>query len=321
MTDTFSVQQTVIGELKALLVTGNDYQAVIALQGSQLLYFSDNQTATLEQWADNPLALLTSPDNWLWVSRHARFEQGLSVRGGVPICWPLFGVFERNPTAVQNSFANCPFDVSKHGLARTQPFEVTHQRQTERGDELTLTLSDTLSDLSLSVTLRFNADGIGSGFGIETLTENKGERIINFSQALHTYLPTSEITQTRILGFNGSTYADATTSDWLVKTQTGDIEFVKETDRIYLADKPAPVAQLVTPDCRYRLTSTGSKSTVIWNPWAKLAKQLADSNSQFGADEYQKMLCIETANAHDDYVALSAGASHRLGVWVERRSI
>ena len=44
----------------------------------------------------------------IWLSDEASFEQGKSIRGGVPICWPWFGAHESNA------------DFPGHGFARTE---------------------------------------------------------------------------------------------------------------------------------------------------------------------------------------------------------
>ena len=61
---------------------------------------------------------------------------------------------------------------------------------------------------------------------------------------------------------------------------------------------------------RVQLTSTGSRSTVIWNPWTERAKAFSD----MADDGWQGMLCIETANVLDDVVVLAPGQSHTLAV-------
>ena len=58
-----------------------------------------------------------------------------------------------------------------------------------------------------------------------------------------------------------------------------------------------------------------SRSAVVWNPWIDKSKWLSD----FAADAYRDMLCIETANVMEDVVRLAPGASHTTGVTIASR--
>jgi glucose-6-phosphate 1-epimerase len=51
-----------------------------------------------------------------------------------------------------------------------------------------------------------------------------------------------------------------------------------------------------------------SASTVVWNPWQEKAHGMSD----FGDDEWPKMICVETANAADNAVGLGAGQRHQM---------
>jgi glucose-6-phosphate 1-epimerase len=55
---------------------------------------------------------------------------------------------------------------------------------------------------------------------------------------------------------------------------------------------------------RIVVEKTGSASTVVWNPWTGMA--------DLGPDEWQGMICVETANVGEDAIALPAGATHRM---------
>ena len=113
----------------------------------------------------------------------------------------------------------------------------------------------------------------------------------------------------QVEGVDGLAYID-TADGWTEKQQSGLLHFTGETDRIYL-DTPAQLS-IVDKDWqrRVQLTSEGSKSTVIWNPWTERAKALDD----MADDGWQGMLCIETANVLDDVVSLAPGEGHTLGV-------
>jgi glucose-6-phosphate 1-epimerase len=82
-------------------------------------------------------------------------------------------------------------------------------------------------------------------------------------------------------------------------------------DRIYETGEALTV---VTPSGKRKLTSVGSDSTVVWNPGPGKALRLSD----FPDSAWQKMLCVETANAASDYRVLNEGQSHTLGVFIGR---
>lgn len=295
-----TLQRSKIDELDAITITGPDYRATVLLQGAQLIHFSTKH----------------EHDNWLWVSEKAKYKLGDSVRGGVPICWPVFGQFDANPQAVKDSFADCRFDLTQHGFARNQIFNVDlfnplHVDQSlQHFSSLTLSLPDLEGfhpKLGLQVKFLFSA----SNFSIALTTTNHSEQTVHFSQALHTYLPTADIEKTTISGLDKVTYTD-TLDDWKTKTQQGKVTFSEGVDRIYHA---APNLYLDEPGLSLPcLKSKGSNSTVVWNPWHTKAHEI----SQFATDDYKKMLCVETANAHLDTVTLMPGESHQLSVEVMR---
>ena len=291
-----TLERSKIDELDAITITSPDYRATVLLQGAQLIHFSTPN----------------DPDNWLWVSEKAEYKMGDSVRGGVPICWPVFGQFDANPQAVKDSFADCRFDLKQHGFARNQIFNVDLfnplqvNRRLDHYSSLTLSLPELKGfhpNLGLQVKFLFGAES----FSIALTTTNHSKETVHFSQALHTYLPTGDIEKTTIRGFDQVTYSDAL-DNWITKTQQGDVTFSEGVDRIYHA---APTIIVDEPRISLpHLASKGSNSTVVWNPWHTKAHEI----SQFAADDYKKMLCIETANAHLDSVTLKPGESHELSV-------
>lgn len=58
-----------------------------------------------------------------------------------------------------------------------------------------------------------------------------------------------------------------------------------------------------------------SRSVVVWNPWQDKGSRL----SQFPADGYRGMLCIEAANAGPDARLVEPGQVQRLQTIISRR--
>ncbi|MBE9061095.1 hypothetical protein [cf. Phormidesmis sp. LEGE 11477] len=70
------------------------------------------------------------------------------------------------------------------------------------------------------------------------------------------------------------------------------IAFSSETDRIYTDVKPELVIEDSALGRRVRISATGSKTTIVWNPWKEISIKMADSKE--GAD--LQFVCVETAN-------------------------
>lgn len=239
----------------------------------------------------------------LWVSEVAVLQAGKAVRGGIPICWPWFG-------------AGAPGQPG-HGFARNRQWQVRGTGLSGPNVWLRLGLQDDATsrtlwnhpfDLELRVT-------VGQELTLELHTRNTGTVAFEVSQALHSYLCTDDILQTRIEGLDGCSYIDKLDNGQL-KTQSGDVRFCAETDRIYQnTEASCRVFDAAGQRC-ITVGKQGSHSTVVWNPWDVKAGSFAD----MGREEYQRMLCLETCNAGNDIVRLAPGQGHGLAarIGVER---
>lgn len=273
------------------------FRADILLQGAQLLQFAP-----------------TGQDSWVWLSDSADYVEGVSVRGGIPVCWPWFGNADRNPASVQ---AHLQMDNNPpaHGFARTQVWQISDLYEAADRVEVEMTLQPgtqfaNLWNGSAEVKARWVMTARSLSMSLTTL--NTGTTPLTFSQALHTYFPTTSIQQTRLQGLHGSEYLE-TLEGWVRKTQTGDVSFTAETDRIYFPAANQSL-QLVTPQQTLQLGCDQSASCIVWNPWIAKARRLG----QFQPDAWQSMFCVETANAADDVVTLAAGSQHRMTLTLSR---
>ena len=282
------VEQLQQGELKCWRVRTAQAELLLAEQGAQILSY--------RRHGQPPL---------IWLSEQAAYRQGQGVRGGIPICWPWFGDLARNPPAVQAMVQGpAPF----HGLARTLPWRL--QAVTEQDAALCLSLLLELPDglpgwahpasLQLDILL-------GDALQLRLRTRNLGTAPLAVSQALHSYFAVSDIRQVRVDGLDGCRYLE-TLEGWAERRQQGALQFAGETDRLYLDLPPRLVLEDPLWQRRIVLQSRGSRSAVLWNPWIGKAAQL----SQFAADAWQGMLCIETANVWDDCLLLPPGGEQVL---------
>ena len=244
----------------------------------------------------------------LWLSEHAVYKPGKAIRGGIPVCWPWFGPH--------------PIDVGKpsHGFARISQWTVFSSRVINEEDvQLHLKLTDDALTRSLwphafEATVRIT---LSDQLHVDLIIQNNSKEAFTFTGALHTYLNVSNIDQIAIQGLDGCEYIDQLV-DGPLKSQNGSIRFTQETDNIYVDTSATCILDDGGLSRRIIVEKSGSESTVIWNPWIDKAARMTD----FGNDEYQRMVCIETANAAHNSVEIPPGSAHEMSttIRVERSS-
>lgn len=258
-------------------------EATVSVYAGQILSFKPNHTE----------------HDVLFVSDNAHFQSGKAIKGGTPICWPWFGP---DPEGLGRP---------SHGFVRNRSWTILNIATLDSGEtHIVLGVSDT-DDTRALYAHRFQLRiemVIGKTLTLSLITENQSNSAMPITQALHTYFTVGDITKTVVEGLEGTQYLDKTSTKENIVTQQGEVSVDAEVDRIYL-DTPTTLAirddQL---NRRIRITSSGSNSTVVWNPWKVISMQMADLTDE----AYQSFICVETTNAASDVVNIPAGESHTL---------
>jgi glucose-6-phosphate 1-epimerase len=255
--------------------------ALIALQGAQLLSHRPKGEAPL-----------------VWLSEAANYIPGKSVRGGIPVCWPWFGPHPDDPSK------------ATHGFARNVSWNVVETRALEDGATfIALKLTDSPRTQEIwphAFELRLEAT-IGRELALELVTHNNGTETFHIGEALHTYFHVGGIDNVRVLGLEGRAYIDKVDGG-ARKTQAGPVVCEGEVDRIFLDVGPECLIEDTALQRRIRLVQSGSRATVVWNPWREKAERLGD----MGEEGYRSMICVETANAADFIVTVPPDGEHRI---------
>lgn len=210
----------------------------------------------------------------LFLSERARFEAGVPVRGGIPVCFPQFG--SRGP-------------LPKHGFVRTVSWDIDDARIGADFATATLSLSD--DDVSRAIwphafRVELTALVTGKRLDIELGVHNPGDDPLRFTCALHSYLATKEVEEARIEGLRGLRYLDATRGTEHKETGT-ELMIEAETDRIYFnAAKPVLLSE---PRRALGISGENLPDVVVWNPWEHLSASLPDM-TPLG---FRRMVCIE----------------------------
>jgi len=277
-----------MGELKAL-ENGFEYIEIIndaacaeiALQGAHVFHYARH--------TQEPL---------LWLSDESLFEKGTAIRGGIPICWPSFGM--NNPKLPQHGFAR----IFLWDLVSVEELDLktTQVILSLKDDEKSRNFWNNAFDLELKIT-------VSEQLTLELTTVNTDKKSYIITQALHSYFHISKIENIAIKGLDSKPYLDALTGN--MQIQNGDIIFDQEIDRVY---QEVDQSIYIKDQSRViQIQNFGSSSSVVWNPWIDKCKRMSGMSDT----AYTEFVCVESANAFDDFKKLEPGESHTLRAIIE----
>lgn len=237
-------------------------------------------------------------ENLLFLSPDSDYREGKAIRGGIPVCWPWFGP---DPKGLQRP---------NHGFVRTHYWQVI-ATDTCNPDETSVTLMFKESakkertwqkpfTLTLTVT-------VGVTLSLTLTTQNTGEQKFSITQALHSYLHVSHIKHVQILGLENCEYFDKL-DQGAQKLQTGPVIVTEEVDRIYSDVKNTLVIVDAAFKRRIAISSTSTKTAVVWNPWIKSSKKMLD----LGNSDYKHFICVEAGNIAFDLIEILPGEQYSL---------
>lgn len=147
----------------------------------------------------------------------------LSVRGGIPILFPICGNLPDNTYTVNGK----QYTLKQHGFARDLPWEVTNQ-VTQDKDSLTITLSSneqTRTVYPFDFKLAFTYQIEGNTLEIKQQYTNLSTEPMPFSTGFHPYFLTVDKTQLKF-EIPGQEYQDQITKE--THSFNGDFDFNRD---------------------------------------------------------------------------------------------
>jgi glucose-6-phosphate 1-epimerase len=116
------------------------------------------------------------------------------------------------------------------------------------------------------------------------------------------------VANAEITGLDNLVYSDKV-EGYIRNVQHGSLQFNGEIDRVYLSSEEDCVIQDKGYNRAIRVSKSGSNTTVIWSPGAEKSSQMGDMGT---ADEWRKMLCVESANALKNSVTIYPNETHTM---------
>jgi len=234
--------------------------------------------ATLTSWK-------VKGEEMIFVSSIAKRDGSKAIRGGIPLCFPVFG----------------PWDNGKpqHGLARnSNDWIVKEQTVDDNGDaNIVMSLSTNENtkklwehEFEFTYSVKLTTDQLF----LKASVDNKGEKDFELTFCFHTYFRVPKIAGASVRGLSGLTYVDKTQGGKLVKEENETIHVDSFVDRVY-QNAPDNVEVMIDANRKITLTKENLRDYVVWNPWQENCEKMGDMDN----DGYLSMLCVEAAQASE----------------------
>jgi len=275
------------GELPTLEIATPWSTAEIYLQGAHVTQFKKRHEPPL-----------------LFLSQCSRFVEGQAIRGGIPVIFPWFGARE---------------GLGQHGFARLKTWEVKEVAPAADGSVSVRFQLPTCPEaggfppfsVEYLVTVR-------ESLALQLVVTNQAKDVeFTFENCLHGYFDVGDVTAISITGLKGLSYLDKV-ARFVEQTESRDaVRIASEVDRIY--QNATGTVDILDPRLgrRIRVEKQGSASTVVWNPWITKSRQMPD----FGDEEYERMVCVESGNVAANSLSLAPGASSTLTVTLSTETL
>jgi glucose-6-phosphate 1-epimerase len=213
----------------------------------------------------------------LFVSSKSGFGPGVSVRGGIPVCFPQFG----NSGPLQ-----------QHGFARVSPWTVLHAEDGAEKAVAVLRLIDNDSTRAawphpFSAELAVSIGG--ATLEVALTVTNTGDLPFSFTAALHPYFRVHDAYACRVEGLTGAVYVDGLKGGARAEETSDTLVIDGEIDRVYF--DVGGSLRLREPERSLALEQSGFPDVVVWNPGESGVARRAD----FHTGDERRMLCVEAA--------------------------
>ena len=254
------------------------------------------------------LSLKIRGDEVLWRPREWRLEGGEGwAHGGIPVCWPWFGL-------------NGPDPSSLHGFAHTRRFSVRRKTEAKERSELVLGLSADAEtrrlwpydfDLEYKITLT-------DRLRLELKTVNTGKETFRFTTGFHPYFAIGDRDRTVVTGTDGMRFCDSRVTKEFESVWKGDMPLLSSFDHVFV--EKGPTAFHAIEDAargrRIELSSGGAARLVVWSPGSEEPAEENPAPGRLAAGDWRRFVCVEPAILWQEAArSVAPGASFVL--WAE----
>ncbi|KAG0250370.1 hypothetical protein BG011_008398 [Mortierella polycephala] len=154
-------------------------------------------------------------------------------------------------------------------------------------------------NFTLVYTVTLTADTLETKLHVQ----NTGDKAFDFNTLMHTYFLVPNVATVKVHGLDQLGYMDKVTQQ--NAKQEGDITVGGEVDKVF--------ADVANDDIQVHFGAgqggvqvhlDGVRDIVVWNPWVDKSVGMSD----FGDDEYHRMICVEAGQVAR-FISLASGGS------------
>lgn len=232
----------------------------------------------------------------LWLSPMSNFQEGIPIRGGIPVCFPWFGLHKTDP------------EKPPHGFVRLRYWDVIETVSKQNGEtmiRLQLCSSDETKNMWPHDFCAEMSVNVGRKLTATLKLTNTSSEVFEFSCALHSYFTLSSIENITIEGLQNTKYHNQLQAGDFIQESTELSIEQAETRHYYDTESPVIIADPVFRR-RIKIEKSGSKVTTVWNPGKETCAKITDLPDE----AYQAFVCVETVNAFHDTIRLAPGEIH-----------
>ena len=232
----------------------------------------------------------------LWMSPESYFQEGVPIRGGIPVCFPWFGPHKTDSSKPQ------------HGFARLMQWDIIETSTNSAGETLVILQICSSPQTKNYWDFDFCAEMkiiVGKNLTATLQVSNASATEFEYTCALHSYFSLSSLENITIEGLQNTKYHD--------QLEPGD--FIQEEEKLVISKAETRHYYDTESTCiindpyfgrRISIAKSGSKVTTVWNPGEETCKNTNDMPD----DAFHTFVCVETVNAFNDAIKLAPGETH-----------
>ncbi|EIW68037.1 hypothetical protein TREMEDRAFT_69533 [Tremella mesenterica DSM 1558] len=219
----------------------------------------------------------------LFVSSKSALDGSKAIRGGIPICFPIFGPPPPSPPEYAA--------LQQHGYVRSQNWSLEHIiMDREEGISIRLSAPPPPAEFNHEYSLKYVVTLSPHQLSTDLHVVNTGKEDFKFQALLHSYLAVKDSKKIVVKGLGIGTEWQDKTDGLKVKVWDGsDLRITKEVDAVFRKVPGQEIVVLEDDGGSITIRFRGFEDSTVWNPQEKSGKNMIDMEEN-GWDRY---ICVE----------------------------